>query len=125
MALGAGSVADQANTVSVGAPGSERKITNVANGVSATDAANMGQVREVARIAYSGVAMGMALAGAVPPTLQPGEKGLGAGLGNYQGYSAVAMTFRALSATGKQTYSIGVASTGSRWGGNIGFGFKW
>ena len=44
VAIGAGSVADQANTVSVGNVGAERQITNVATGVNATDAANVGQV---------------------------------------------------------------------------------
>ena len=47
MALGAGSVADVANTVSVGAAGSERKIVNVADGSVAsgsTDAVNGSQL---------------------------------------------------------------------------------
>lgn len=44
VALGAGSVADRENTVSVGAAGSERAISNVAAGTSATDAATVGQV---------------------------------------------------------------------------------
>jgi autotransporter adhesin len=46
VALGAGSVADRANTVSVGASGSERQIANVAAGTQATDAANTGQVQQ-------------------------------------------------------------------------------
>jgi autotransporter adhesin len=45
VALGNGSVADEANTVSVGAAGGERRITNVAAGTGATDAANVGQVQ--------------------------------------------------------------------------------
>lgn len=44
MALGGGSVADQANTVSVGAAGAERRVVNVAAGTAPTDAANVGQV---------------------------------------------------------------------------------
>ena len=40
-----GSVADQANTVSVGSVGSERRVTNVAAGTAATDAANVQQVQ--------------------------------------------------------------------------------
>jgi autotransporter adhesin len=43
IAIGQGSVADQANTVSVGASGSERRIVNVGAGVASTDAVNMGQ----------------------------------------------------------------------------------
>ena len=44
MALGAGSIADQDNTVSVGAAGSERRVTNVAAGTGATDAVNLTQL---------------------------------------------------------------------------------
>jgi autotransporter adhesin len=45
VALGQGSVADQANTVSVGSVGHERRVTNVADGVAAHDAANVGQMQ--------------------------------------------------------------------------------
>ena len=40
VALGQGSVANEANTVSVGSVGNERRITNVADPVRGTDAAN-------------------------------------------------------------------------------------
>jgi len=43
VALGGGSIADQPNTVSVGNPGAERRITNVAPGISGTDAVNANQ----------------------------------------------------------------------------------
>ncbi|HEX2352549.1 MAG TPA: hypothetical protein VHJ16_07200, partial [Xanthobacteraceae bacterium] len=39
VAVGQGSVASAPNTVSVGAPGGERRITNVAPGVAPSDAA--------------------------------------------------------------------------------------
>ncbi|MBF6025663.1 beta strand repeat-containing protein [Lysobacter niastensis] len=45
VALGQGSVADQANTVSVGSATQQRRVTNVATGTSATDAANVGQMQ--------------------------------------------------------------------------------
>ncbi|GJE57820.1 hypothetical protein [Methylobacterium thuringiense] len=49
VALGAGSTdGGIANVVSVGAAGAERRITNVAAGVSATDAANTGQLTALA-----------------------------------------------------------------------------
>ncbi|MGF7130393.1 autotransporter adhesin [Paraburkholderia sp. EB58] len=48
VALGQGSVADRANTVSVGSAGSERQITNVAAGVEGTDAVNVNQLNAVA-----------------------------------------------------------------------------
>ena len=44
VALGQGSIANLPNTVSVGAPGAERRITNVAAGVNPTDAVNVSQL---------------------------------------------------------------------------------
>ena len=49
VALGANSVASRGNPeVSIGAPGAERQLTNVAAGTAPTDAANVGQVTTVA-----------------------------------------------------------------------------
>ncbi|MEP6906720.1 MAG: YadA-like family protein, partial [Pseudoxanthomonas sp.] len=45
VALGANSLADRANTISVGSAGAERQITNVAAGSEDTDAVNLAQVR--------------------------------------------------------------------------------
>ncbi|MFM0317029.1 YadA-like family protein [Paraburkholderia nemoris] len=45
IALGANSVANVTGVISVGKKGSERKIVNVANGVSSTDAATFGQLQ--------------------------------------------------------------------------------
>ena len=45
VALGAGSTATEANTVSVGSTTVQRRITNVADGVNATDAATVGQMQ--------------------------------------------------------------------------------
>ncbi|MFL9905217.1 YadA-like family protein [Paraburkholderia sp. RL17-337-BIB-A] len=44
VALGSRSVADQANTVSVGKVGAERRIVNVAAGTQSTDVVNLGQL---------------------------------------------------------------------------------
>lgn len=44
VALGNNSVASEPNTVSVGSPGNERRITNVAPGVNGTDAVNKDQL---------------------------------------------------------------------------------
>jgi autotransporter adhesin len=44
VALGQGSVANDANTVSVGTAGGERRIVNVAAGTVATDAVNVSQL---------------------------------------------------------------------------------
>ena len=122
------------NQVTLGngqAPGGTR-ISNVAPGILGTDAANMnqlrtveGQVGDVARIAYSGVAMSFAMAGTYLPTLYPGEKTVGVGIGYYQGYSAIGLTFKALSDDGKMSWGAGVSTTGRQWGVNAGVGWKW
>ncbi|AIY41105.1 Type IV fimbrial biogenesis protein PilY1 [Collimonas arenae] len=133
IALGAGSVADQANTVSVGSAGNERRITNVAAGVNPTDAVNVSQLNNVQnqlgnvqRIAYSGIAMSMAMSGAVMPTLEAGDKGVGVGLGSYRGYGALALQFKAISKTGNSAWGGGISTTtGGNVGLNIGIGFKW
>lgn len=44
VAIGAGSVASDANTVAIGAPGSERRLTNLAAGIAATDAVTKTQL---------------------------------------------------------------------------------
>ncbi|SAL76010.1 YadA domain-containing protein [Caballeronia arvi] len=46
VALGAGSIADQANTVSVGSSTQQRRVTNVAQGTSDTDAVNVAQLNQ-------------------------------------------------------------------------------
>jgi len=132
VALGAGSIADENNTVSVGSPGNERRMTNVAAGVNPTDAVNMSQlhgmqssVNQVARRAYSGVAMAMAMSGTYLPTLGPGEKTLGAGVGQYQGYGALAVNFKGLSQNGRWGYGAGISTTGHDVGINAGVGWKW
>ncbi|MGV2293398.1 YadA-like family protein [Trinickia sp. YCB016] len=132
VAIGANSVASQANSVSVGSSGNERTITNVAPGVNATDAVNVSQlsavqqnVNNVARIAYSGVAMSMAMSGSYMPSLYPGEMELGVGVGAFQGYSAVAINFKALAGSGRWSWGAGVSTTGNQYGVNAGMGWKW
>jgi trimeric autotransporter adhesin len=125
VALGAYSVADQPNTVSVGSPGAERRITNVAPGVSPTDAVNVSQLQGLERQAYSGVALSMAMSGTYMPTLEPGEKSLGVGMGAYRGYGAIAINFRALGQDGKTTWGFGVSTNGTEWGFNLGTSWKW
>ncbi|MFA9441931.1 beta strand repeat-containing protein, partial [Uliginosibacterium sp. sgz301328] len=49
-AIGANSVADRANTVSVGSAGNERQIVNVAAGTQDTDAVNVSQLKGVTNI---------------------------------------------------------------------------
>jgi len=82
VALGAGSVANRANTVSVGSAGNLRQITNVAAGVLGTDAVNVNQLNNAFNILSSsiasvraeergGIAAATAMANAPTPT-RPG-----------------------------------------------------
>lgn len=54
IALGAGSVADRDNAVSVGSKGTERQIINVKAGVEDTDAVNVSQLKEATANANKG-----------------------------------------------------------------------
>jgi len=90
VAIGAGAMADQANTVSVGRTGLERRIVNVAPGITATDAVNLGQLnaavanlstsittiqfdlKKLSRIRQAGDARNAALAG-MPQVITPGR----------------------------------------------------
>ncbi len=109
MALGSGSVADEANTVSVGSSGNERRITNVVDGTQPTDAATFGQLTtmddalqsQIAKLSNSvntlrsetqkGIAGAAAL---ITPTipLDPGETGMALNTGLYRGETAIGVS---------------------------------
>ncbi len=113
VALGAGSVADRENSVSVGREGGERQITNVAAGVQATDAVNLGQMQqgvhdakayadERVQDAWSGLEQrldqvnrqanrGIAAAAALAPMTPylPGKTTINANLANYRSETAM------------------------------------
>jgi autotransporter adhesin len=132
VAIGQGSVATEDNTVSFGAAGTERRLTNIAAGIAPTDAATVSQlgnvqsnVNNVARTAYAGTALAMAMSGTYLPSLNAGEKTVGVGFGSYQGYSAVAVNFKGLSGNGRWGYGAGVSTTGHDVGVNAGVGWKW
>lgn len=127
VAIGAGSVASRgaqsgytayglstpqnsAGEVSMGSPGAERQITNVAAGDQATDAVNLGQLQGavsaanaytdaqvdlVQRRADSGTAAAMAMAGLVSPS-DPGKTVITGGVGLWRDQTALAfgMTHR-------------------------------
>jgi autotransporter adhesin len=82
-------------------------------------------IAEVSRVAYSGVAMSFAMSGAYLPTLAPGEKTVGVGIGGYQGYGAVALVFKTLANDGQMGWGAGISATASQWGINAGIGWKW
>lgn len=144
VALGAGSVAAD-NTVSVGSAGNERRVTNVADGVDDTDAANMGQLRAAAfetsaglsdriddlsdrvdrveKKAYSGVAAAVAMA-AVPEPRTNHRFSMGMGVGTYAGQNAIAVGAKAnmgehLRVSGGVGYSSGNTAV------SAGVGFSW
>ncbi|WP_418939857.1 YadA family autotransporter adhesin [Paraburkholderia bryophila] len=131
VALGAGSVASTPNTVSVGSPGNERTISNVAPGVNPTDAVNVAQLQGVqqnmntlARNAYSGVAMAGALAG-LPQVEQGKTFQVGAAVGNYSGYTALAIGGSAR-VTENTIVKMGVSATnGAHLLINAGVGYSW
>ena len=137
--LGNGSTASGPNTVSVGAAGAERRITNVAPGVNGTDAVNVNQLNNVAgavnnlstqlaetqRVAYTGVAMSMAMAGNYMPGLAPGESAMGVGVGGFKGYGALSLNFKHFYKDGRMTFGAGVSTNGKDSGVSAGISWKW
>ncbi|AYQ30642.1 hypothetical protein DT070_20300 [Polaromonas sp. SP1] len=69
--------------------------------------------------------MSMAMAGTYMPNLEGGEKALGVGVGNYKGYGALGINFKALNNDGKSAWGFGVSTTGKEWGLNFGASWKW
>ncbi|WP_422388159.1 YadA-like family protein [Burkholderia gladioli] len=130
MALGAGSIADQPNTVSLGSPGNERRLTNVAPGVNPTDGVNVSQLQSVqgsvnrtARLAYAGIASATALT--MIPDVDPNATlAVGIGTGGYQGYQAMALGFTARVAKNvKIKGGVGMSGAGSTYG--VGLSYQW
>jgi autotransporter adhesin len=131
VAIGSGSVADRDNSVSVGSQGNERQITNVARGTNPTDAVNVAQlqgvqqnVNNLARAAYSGIAMAGALAGL--PQVEAGKSfQLSAGAGAYANYAALAVGASAR-LTQNTIVKLGASATnGSHVLVNAGVGYSW
>ncbi|MFW6853434.1 YadA-like family protein [Burkholderia gladioli] len=132
VALGAGSIADRDATVSIGSPGRERRLVNLAPGVAPGDAVNLSQLatlgrslEDVARRAYTGVAMSMAMSGLYLPSLNPGEVAAGVGVGGFSGYRAIALNLKGLAGNGRLGWGAGVSTTGRLTGFNFGAGWKW
>ncbi|WP_153100061.1 ESPR-type extended signal peptide-containing protein [Paraburkholderia hayleyella] len=124
VALGQGSVADEANVVSMGSEGHERRLTNVAPGSRSTDAVNVGQMQQglnglrgdmnqVARHAYAGVAAAMAMPGLSPSG--PGKTSVGSGVANYRGGNAlgIGLAYRTLNDKWRVQGAVALTSTGS------------
>jgi YadA-like membrane anchor domain/Coiled stalk of trimeric autotransporter adhesin/Head domain of trimeric autotransporter adhesin len=108
VAIGSGSTNTVANTVSFGSAGNERRLTNVAAGISQTDAVNVGQLQSVAAgfqsqlgglqtqindtrtEARGGVALALAASG-LQYDQRPGKLSLAGAFGNFKGESGLAM----------------------------------
>lgn len=94
VALGTNSIADQPNTISVGSPGNERRITNVAPGIYGTDAVNMSQLWDTHEKVNRLGATAMAMTGLAPMAYNPKEPTqYSAAIGTYSGKQALALGF--------------------------------
>ncbi|HKT99717.1 MAG TPA: YadA-like family protein [Paraburkholderia sp.] len=134
VALGAGSVAAEDNTVSVGSANQTRRMTNVADGVNASDAATkgqldramggmQGQINDVARRAYSGIAAATALT-MIPSVDQGKTISVGIGAATYKGYQAVAIGGEArVTENLKVKAGVGLSSDGNTVG--MGAAYQW
>ncbi|HXO71445.1 MAG TPA: YadA-like family protein, partial [Bradyrhizobium sp.] len=107
VAVGSGSTNAVANTVSFGSAGNERRLTNVAAGISQTDAVNVGQLQSVASgfqsqigglqtqiddnrwEARGGVALALAASG-LRYDDRPGKLSVAGSFGNFKGESGLA-----------------------------------
>ena len=140
VALGQGSVANEANTVSVGSVGNERRITNVADPVHGTDAANkqyvdrsVGAVRSELKKTDKKLRGGIAGATAVAnipqvnkPVTKAGGSMVGLGVGNYKGESAVAVGYSRASDNNKVIFKVsGAATTQGDYNIGAGVGYQW
>ena len=132
VAVGDGSVANRDNTFSVGSAGNERIISNVADGVAPTDAANMRQLQSVANMvgevkkdAMAGTASAMAI-GNLPQATIPGKGMMAVGVGFYKGEQATALGVSKMSENGKWVFKASASYDSQRnvgAAGAIGFHF--
>lgn len=134
VALGSGSKATEANTVSIGSDGHERRLVNVADAVNKTDAVNkgqldraiggmQGQINDMSRNAYSGIAAATALT--MIPGVDPGKTlSFGVAGASYKGYQAVAMGGEArITENLKMRAGVGLSSGGNTFG--VGASYQW
>ncbi|MCA8404565.1 YadA-like family protein [Burkholderia cenocepacia] len=134
VALGAGSTAYSDDTVSVGSIDRTRMISNVSDGVNATDVATkgqldramggmQGQVNDLSRNAYSGIAAATALT--MIPGVDPGKTiSFGIGGATYKGYQAVAFGGEArITQNLKMKAGVGMSSGGNTVG--VGASYQW
>lgn len=147
VALGTNSVTDRDNSVSMGYAGGERQITHVAAGTAATDAVNVGQLKQSMGDSYAytnnkfgelkemiadqddklsaGIAGAMAMA-SLPQPYSPGASMFSMAGGTYQGESAIAMGVSTVSDNGKWVTKLsGTSNSQGDLGGSVGIGYQW
>jgi autotransporter adhesin len=139
VALGAGSVANQADTVSVGSAGDERRIVNVAPGTAPTDAVNLSQLtqsaastlaqaktytNQISRRADAATAAALATA-YMPQPLKAGKGMISAGFGVFNGQTGFAVGGGFRLDDDRTTIRAGVSFTSQgRAGGGAGVGWE-
>lgn len=115
--------------VSVGAPGSERNIVNVARGTHSTDAVNKGQLDEaVARVdgdASAGIASAMAVAGLPQPT-SAGRSIATASSASYRGRPGMAFGVSHVTSDNRWVMKLAASANGRGYFGAVAAGgFQW
>ena len=134
VAIGSGSTNTVANTVSFGSAGNERRLTNVAAGISQTDAVNVAQLQSVAAgfqsqlgglqtqindtrtEARGGVALALAASG-LRYDDRPGKLSLAGAFGNFKGESGLALGL-GYAATNRLRFNASVSGVPSQ--GSVG-----
>jgi len=102
------------------------RIQNVGNGVNDSDAANMGQLRQVEKLAnQQGAIAAAAVNIPIPHALTPGQTTIGVGLGNSGGQTAAAVGLASrITEDLVLKGSVGVSGSTTAVGIGLGYTFK-